>query len=147
MPFDERKGSLWATWQQPFENETNHPHIMRVRKRDGTLDAVDVTKSWNESQTAVKVWRRWIHFKYLQQKRSVDFTMEPQPKELDNLCIQTSSLLIGEDPEYFVWRPSLSIYMDEEVRSQKNSILCWLYHNGISKWVDRGVHLSICTKP
>jgi ribonucleoside-diphosphate reductase alpha chain len=27
-----------------FENETNHPHIMRVRKRDGTLDAVDVTK-------------------------------------------------------------------------------------------------------
>ncbi|PIS11800.1 MAG: ribonucleoside-diphosphate reductase subunit alpha, partial [Bdellovibrio sp. CG10_big_fil_rev_8_21_14_0_10_47_8] len=40
--------------------------------------------------------------------------------ELDNLCIQTASLLISEDPEYSrLAARLLAIYVDEEVRSQK----------------------------
>lgn len=100
------------------ERET-HPHMMRVRKRDGTLEAVDVTKivervtnccSGLSEVDPLRVATRAISGLY----------DGATTKELDNLCIQTASLLIGEEPEYArLAARLLSIYVDEEVRSQK----------------------------
>ncbi len=102
-----------------FENETNHPHIMRVRKRDGTLDAVDVTKIV-ERVTNCCQGLKTVDPLRVATKAISGLYDGATTKELDNLCIQTSSLLIGEDPEYSrLAARLLSIYMDEEVRSQK----------------------------
>jgi ribonucleoside-diphosphate reductase alpha chain len=101
-----------------FENETNHPHIMRVRKRDGTLDAVDVTKIV-ERVTNCCQGLKTVDPLRVATKAISGLYDGATTKELDNLCIQTSSLLIGEDPEYSrLAARLLSIYMDEEVRSQ-----------------------------
>jgi len=94
-------------------------NVMRVKKRDGSLEPVDVTK----------IVERVTHL--CQDLRSVDplrvatkaisgLYDGATTKELDNLCIQTASLLIGEEPEYSKLAARLlSTYIDEEVRSQK----------------------------
>ena len=95
------------------------PHIMRVKKRDGTLEPVDVTKIVERvnrccqglaSVDPLRVATKAINGLY----------DGASTKELDNLCIQTASLLIGEDPEYSrLAARLLSTYIDEEVKSQK----------------------------
>lgn len=95
------------------------PHIMRVKKRDGSLEPVDVTKivervmSCCQNLTQVDPLR-------VATKAISGLYDGASTKELDNLCIQTASLLIGEEPEYSrLASRLLSIYIDEEVRSQK----------------------------
>lgn len=99
--------------------EPMHPHVMRVRKRDGSLEAVDVTKivervvSCCQGLTQVDPLR-------VATKAISGLYDGATTKELDNLCIQTASLLIGEEPEYSrLAARLLTIYIDEEVRSQK----------------------------
>jgi len=97
----------------------NIPHVMRVKKRDGTLEAVDVTK------IVERVTRCCQGFAQVDPLRVATKAISglydgATTKELDNLCIQTASLLIGEEPEYSrLAARLLSTYMDEEVRSQK----------------------------
>ncbi len=94
-------------------------HIMRVKKRDGTLEAVDVTK------IVERVTKNCQGLTQVDPLRVATKAISglydgASTKELDNLCIQTASLLIGEDPEYSrLAARLLSIYIDEEVRSQK----------------------------
>lgn len=94
-------------------------HIMRVKKRDGTLEAVDVTK------IVERVTKNCQGLTQVDPLRVATKAISglydgASTKELDNLCIQTASLLIGEDPEYSrLASRLLSIYIDEEVRSQK----------------------------
>ncbi len=94
-------------------------HIMRVTKRDGTLEAVDVTK------IVERVTRNCQGLTQVDPLRVATKAISglydgATTKELDNLCIQTASLLIGEEPEYSrLASRLLSIYIDEEVRSQK----------------------------
>jgi ribonucleoside-diphosphate reductase alpha chain len=100
-------------------NNTHHPHIMRVKKRDGSLEPVDVTKIVERvvgcSQGLVEVDPLRVATKAISGLYDGAST-----KELDNLCISTASLLIGEEPEYSKLASRLlSIYIDEEVRSQK----------------------------
>lgn len=95
------------------------PHIMRVKKRDGTLEPVDVTKIVERvnrcCQGLVQVDPLRVATKAISGLYDGAST-----KELDNLCIQTASLLIGEDPEYSrLAARLLSTYIDEEVKTQK----------------------------
>lgn len=102
-----------------FETENPHPHMMRVKKRDGTLEPVDVTKIVErvmgccQSLTQVDPLR-------VATKAISGLYDGASTKELDNLCISTASLLIGEEPEYSKLASRLlALYIDEEVRSQK----------------------------
>lgn len=97
----------------------NHQHAMRVKKRDGTLEPVDVTKivervnRCGQGLTQIDPLR-------VATKAISGLYDGATTKELDNLCIQTASLLIGEDPEYSrLASRLLSTYVDEEVKSQK----------------------------
>ncbi|AGH95549.1 ribonucleoside-diphosphate reductase subunit alpha [Pseudobdellovibrio exovorus] len=98
---------------------TTSPHIMRVKKRDGTLEPVDVTKIVERvnrcCQGLVQVDPLRVATKAISGLYDGATT-----KELDNLCIQTASLLIGEDPEYSrLAARLLATYVEEEVKSQK----------------------------
>lgn len=104
--------------QSPF-NQTNHPHVMRVKKRDGTLEPVDVTKIV-ERVTRLCQGLTQVDPLRVATKAISGLYDGATTKELDNLCIQTASLLIGEEPEYSrLAARLLSTYVDEEVRAQK----------------------------
>ncbi len=101
------------------ENEISQPHVMRVQKRDGSLEPVDVTKIV-ERVTGCCYNLNQVDPLRVATKAISGLYDGATTKELDNLCIQTSSLLIGEDPEYSrLASRLLAIYIDEEVRSQK----------------------------
>ena len=95
------------------------PHIMRVKKRDGSLEPVDVTKIV-ERVNRLSQGLRAVDPLRVATKAISGLYDGASTKELDNLCIQTASLLIGEDPEYSrLAARLLSTYIDEEVKSQK----------------------------
>jgi ribonucleoside-diphosphate reductase alpha chain len=100
-------------------NTNNNAHAMRVKKRDGTLEPVDVTK------IVERVNRCGQGLSQIDPLRVATKAISglydgATTNELDNLCIQTASLLIGEDPEYSrLAARLLSTYIDEEVKSQK----------------------------
>lgn len=97
----------------------NTSHVMRVKKRDGSLEPVDVTKIVERvnrcCQGLIQVDPLRVATKAISGLYDGATT-----KELDNLCIQTASLLIGEDPEYSrLAARLLATYVEEEVKSQK----------------------------
>lgn len=103
---------------QGYQSDTT-PHIMRVKKRDGTLEPVDVTKIV-ERVTRCCQGLAQVDPLRVATKAISGLYDGASTKELDNLCIQTASLLIGEEPEYSrLAARLLSTYVDEEVRSQK----------------------------
>jgi ribonucleoside-diphosphate reductase alpha chain len=96
-----------------------HPHVMRVKKRDGSLEPVDVTKIV-ERVTGCCYGISQVDPLRVATKAISGLYDGASTNELDNLCISTASLLIGEDPEYSrLAARLLAIYVDEEVRSQK----------------------------
>jgi ribonucleoside-diphosphate reductase alpha chain len=98
--------------------EASASHRMRVRKRDGTLVPVDVNKiitrvtncaSGLDSVDPMRVATKAISGLY----------DGATTKELDQLCIQTASLLTFEEPEYSKLSARLlSEYIDEEMATQ-----------------------------
>ncbi len=95
------------------------PHIMHVKKRDGSLEPVDVTKIV-ERVNRLSQGLQAVDPLRVATKAISGLYDGASTKELDNLCIQTASLLIGEDPEYSrLAARLLSTYIDEEVKSQK----------------------------
>lgn len=95
------------------------PHIMRVKKRDGSLEPVDVTKIV-ERVTHCCQGLTQVDPLRVATKAISGLYDGASTKELDNLCISTASLLIGEEPEYSrLAARLLATYVDEEVRSQK----------------------------
>ncbi|MFZ4403888.1 MAG: ribonucleoside-diphosphate reductase subunit alpha [Pseudobdellovibrionaceae bacterium] len=103
--------------QMDFHSES--PHVMRVKKRDGTLEPVDVTKIV-ERVTRCCQGLSQVDPLRVATKAISGLYDGASTKELDNLCIQTASLLIGEEPEYSrLAARLLSTYIDEEVRAQK----------------------------
>lgn len=100
-------------------NDMMTPYIMRVKKRDGTLEPVDVTKIV-ERVTRCCQGLTQVDPLRVATKAISGLYDGASTKELDNLCIQTASLLIGEEPEYSrLAARLLATYIDEEVRSQK----------------------------
>lgn len=102
-----------------MQHEQYGGHVMRVKKRDGTLEPVDVTKIV-ERVTRCCQGLSTVDPLRVATKAISGLYDGASTKELDNLCIQTASLLIGEDPEYSKLAARLlSTFVDEEVRSQK----------------------------
>lgn len=111
------------------------PHVMRVKKRDGTLEPVDVTKIVERVNRCCQGLAQVDPLRVATKAISGLYD-GATTKELDNLSIQTASLLIGEDPEYSrLAARLLSTYIDEEVKAQKigsfaDSIQCG-FKNGL----------------
>ncbi len=94
------------------------PKVMRVKKRNGSLVAVDVNKIVNVviacSNGLPEVDPMRIATKAISGLYDGATT-----KELDELCIQTASMLISEDPVYSkLAQRLLNRYIQEEVTSQ-----------------------------
>jgi ribonucleoside-diphosphate reductase alpha chain len=95
------------------------PHMMRVRKRDGSLEPVNVTRIV-ERVTGCCQGLTQVDPLRVATKAISGLYDGATTKELDNLCISTASLLIGEEPEYSrLAARLLGIYIEEEVRTQK----------------------------
>lgn len=95
------------------------PHMMRVKKRDGSLEPVDVTKIVERVRHCCQGLTQVDPLRVATKAISGLYD-GASTKELDNLSIATASLLIGEEPEYSKLAARLlSIYIDEEVRVQK----------------------------
>ena len=105
--------------------ETNHitkeevgPKVMRVKKRNGDLEPVNVNKIINVVLACSS------HLKEVDPMRVATKVISglydgATTKELDKLCIQTASLLIAEDPNYSRLASRLMVrYIDEEVQNQ-----------------------------
>ena len=94
------------------------PKVMRVKKRNGDLEPVNVNKIINVVLACSS------HLKEVDPMRVATKVISglydgATTKELDKLCIQTASLLIAEDPNYSKLASRLMArYIDEEVQNQ-----------------------------
>lgn len=91
---------------------------MRVRKRDGTLSAVDVNKIVNVA-LACSTGLKEVDPMRVAAKVISGLYDGATTKELDQLCIQTAALLIGEEPQYSrLASRLLARFIGEEVTNQ-----------------------------
>ncbi len=99
-------------------DESVGPKVMRVKKRNGDLEPVDVNKIINVVLACAS------HLKEVDPMRVATKVISglydgATTKELDKLCIQTASLLIVEDPNYSKLASRLMArYIGEEVQNQ-----------------------------
>ncbi|MCB0378601.1 MAG: ribonucleoside-diphosphate reductase subunit alpha [Bdellovibrionales bacterium] len=92
-------------------------NLMRVRKRDGSLEPVDVTKIVKRVTECSEDLRE-IDPHRVAIKAISGLYDGASTKELDNLSIQTAAMLIGEEPQYSLLASRLlAIYIEEEVES------------------------------
>ena len=92
-------------------------NLMRVRKRNGTLEPVDVTKIVRRV-TECSEDLRDIDPHRVAIKAISGLYDGASTKELDTLSIQTAAMLIGEEPQYSLLASRLlSIYITEEVKN------------------------------
>ncbi len=102
----------------PAAEEEAGPKVMRVKKRNGDLEPVNVNKIINVVLACAS------HLKEVDPMRVATKVISglydgATTKELDKLCIQTASLLIAEDPNYSKLASRLMTrYIDEEVHNQ-----------------------------
>lgn len=95
------------------------PIVMRVRKRDGNLQAVDVNKIVNVV-LACSTSLKEVDPMRVAAKVISGLYDGASTKELDQLCIQTAALLIGEEPQYSrLASRLLARYIGEEVTNQE----------------------------
>ncbi len=103
---------------KPETDESVGPKVMRVKKRNGDLEPVNVNKIINVVLACAS------HLKEVDPMRVATKVISglydgATTKELDKLCIQTASLLIVEDPNYSKLASRLMVrYIDEEVQNQ-----------------------------
>ena len=108
------KGEQYPT----TEAEYSSPVVMRVKKRNGDLSPVDVNKIVNVI-LACSHGLKGVDPMCVATKVISGLYDGATTQELDQLCIQTASMLIGEEPEYSQLAARLlSRYIDEEVTSQ-----------------------------
>ncbi len=94
-------------------------HVMRVKKRDGTLAPVNVQKIIDRV-TRVCGGLYDVDPHRVAIKAISGLYDGASTKELDDLCVQTASLLIGEEPQYSLLAARLlCTEIDEEVKSLK----------------------------
>lgn len=97
--------------------KNNQENLMRVRKRDGSLEPVDVTKIVRRVTDCSEDLRD-IDPHRVAIKAISGLYDGASTKELDNLSIQTAAMLIGEEPQYSLLASRLlGIYITEEVRN------------------------------
>lgn len=99
-------------------SEAEGPIVMRVKKRDGSFQAVNVNKIVNVA-LACSSGLKGVDPMRVATKVISGLYDGASTKELDQLCIQTAALLIGEEPEYSKLASRLlARYIDEEVHQQ-----------------------------
>lgn len=99
-------------------DNTDGPIVMRVKKRDGSQEAVNVNKIVNVA-LACSSGLKGVDPMRVATKVISGLYDGATTKELDQLCIQTAALLIGEEPEYSKLAARLlARYVDEEVHQQ-----------------------------
>ena len=114
------------------------PKIMRVRKRNGDLQAVNVNKIVNVV-IACSSGLKDVDPMRVATKVISGLYDGATTAELDQLCIQTASLLISEEPSYSrLSSRLLARFIDEEVTSQNirnfhDSVTCGLKKGLISQ--------------
>lgn len=111
------------------------PIVMRVRKRDGNLQAVDVNKIVNVA-LACSTGLKEVDPMRVAAKVISGLYDGATTKELDQLCIQTAALLIGEEPQYSrLASRLLARFIGEEVTNQdiRN------FHDSITVAYQRGI--------
>ncbi len=102
--------------RQP-QAETDGPKIMRVKKRDGSYEPVNVNKIVNVA-LACSTGLNDIDPMRVATKAISGLYDGATTKELDQLCIQTAALLIGEEPQYSrLASRLLARFIEEEVHS------------------------------
>lgn len=92
---------------------------MQVRKRNGSMEPVDVTKIIERVAYCCADIPEIDPLRVA--KKAISGLYDgATTRELDELCIQTASLLIAEDPQYSKLAARLlNTYMEEELRLQK----------------------------
>lgn len=113
---EETKNNIASTIHP--EGQPEETIVMRVRKRNGTLQPVDVNKIVNVV-IACSTGLRQVDPMRIATKAISGLYDGATTKELDELCIQTASMLISEDPEYSkIASRLLNRYIQEEVTLQ-----------------------------
>jgi ribonucleoside-diphosphate reductase alpha chain len=127
-PLQEPKASAPAH----AESDSSGPRVMRVKKRDGSLQPVDVNKIVNVV-LACSTGLPEIEPMKVASKAISGLYDGASTQELDELCIRTAAMLISEEPEYSQLAARLlGRYIDEEVRKE-----------GIQNFVDS---IRVCHK-
>ncbi len=99
-------------------HDKNGPKVMRVKKRDNSFEAVNVNKIINVV-LACSSGLKEVDPMRVATKVISGLYDGASTKELDRLCIRTSSLLISEDPDYSKLSAHLlARYIQEEVENQ-----------------------------
>ena len=102
----------------PVEDSTDGPKVMRVKKRDGSLEPVNVNKIVNVT-LACATGLHEVDPMRVATKVISGLYDGASTQELDQLCIQTAALLIGEEPQYSrLASRLLGRFIDEEVHNQ-----------------------------
>ncbi len=102
----------------PVEDSTDGPKIMRVKKRNGSLEPVNVNKIVNVT-LACSTGLHEVDPMRVATKVISGLYDGASTQELDKLCIQTAALLIGEEPQYSKLASRLlGRFIDEEVNNQ-----------------------------
>ena len=111
------------------------PIVMRVRKRDGELSPVDVNKIVNVVM-ACSGGLKEVDPMRVAAKVISGLYDGASTKELDQLCIQTAALLIGEEPQYSrLGARLLARFIGEEVTNQNIRN----FHDSITVAYQRGI--------
>lgn len=118
IPLDMAADLTSSAERTPVEDTTDGPRIMRVKKRDGSLEPVNVNKIVNVT-LACSTGLHQVDPMRVATKVISGLFDGASTKELDKLCIQTAALLIGEEPQYSKLAARLlSRFIDEEVNNQ-----------------------------
>ncbi len=100
------------------ETSEDGPIVMRVKKRDGQLEPVNVNKIVNVT-LACSSGLKEVDPMRVAAKVISGLYDGASTKELDQLCIQTAALLIGEEPQYSKLASRLlARFIGEEVDNQ-----------------------------
>ncbi len=118
-----------------LEDSHDSPKVMRVKKRDGSLEPVNVNKIVNVTIACASGLNEVDPMRVATKVISGLYD-GASTKELDNLCIQTAALLIGEEPQYSKLAARLlARYIDEEVSSQNIRN----FHDSVTKGYQNGL--------
>jgi len=112
------KESEMASPGARIDGNADGPIVMRVRKRDDSLQIVDLNKIVNVV-LACSTGLKEVDPMRVAAKVISGLYDGASTKELDQLCIQTAALLIGEEPQYSrLAARLLARYIGEEVTNQ-----------------------------
>ncbi len=121
--------------REAFADSNDGPKMMRVKKRDGSLENVNVNKIVNVT-LACSSGLNEVDPMRVATKVISGLYDGATTKELDQLCIQTAAFLIGEEPQYSrLASRLLARFIDEEVHNQNIRS----FHESVTRGYEVGI--------